>query len=83
MLCVPCEEAREVCVEGELDDGIFFLFTAIVVGAAFDSEDSGLLELGEEVGREGGGSLHLDVGRDESAAGVAGGEEVGCGDEAG
>lgn len=34
---VPCEQGGEVRVEGELDDGVFFFFGRVVVGAAFDA----------------------------------------------
>ena len=37
LLGVPGEEAREVGVEGEADDGVFFLFGAVVVRPAFDT----------------------------------------------
>lgn len=37
LLCVPCEERGEVCLEGEADDGVFFLFGGVVVGSALDT----------------------------------------------
>ena len=37
LLGVPCEERGEVGVEGELDDGVFFLFGAVVMGTTLDS----------------------------------------------
>lgn len=37
VLCVPGEEAREVCLEREANHGIFFLFRAVVMRTAFDT----------------------------------------------
>lgn len=37
LLGVPGEERGEVGVEGELDDGVFFLFRAVVMRTASDS----------------------------------------------
>ena len=37
LLGVPCEQRRQVGVEGELDDGVLLLLRAVVVGAALDS----------------------------------------------
>ena len=37
LLGVPCEQGREICVEGELDDGVFFLLGGVVMWAALDS----------------------------------------------
>jgi len=34
---VPGDEGGEVCVEGEFDGGVFFLFGGVVVDAAFCS----------------------------------------------
>lgn len=37
LLGVPCEERGEVGVEGKVDDGVFFLFAAVVVRSASDT----------------------------------------------
>lgn len=37
LLGVPCEERGEVGFERELDDGVFLLLGAIIMGTAFDS----------------------------------------------
>jgi hypothetical protein len=47
---VPCEEAGEVGVEGELDDGVFFLFAAVVVWTTLDSANGKLLDTGHGTG---------------------------------
>lgn len=37
VLCVPGEEAGQVCLEGEANHGIFFLFRAVVMRTALDT----------------------------------------------
>lgn len=44
LFSVPCEERREVRVERELDDGVFLLFAAVVVGAPAHDLEVGRFE---------------------------------------
>lgn len=37
LLRVPCKERRQVCLQGELEDGIFFFSRGVVVWAPFHS----------------------------------------------
>jgi len=67
LLRVPGEEVREVGVEGELDDGIFFLLARVVMGPALDDLDVCRLE-----GADGGGAWGNEIGE-----GNDGGDEEG------
>lgn len=64
LLGVPGKERGEVGVEREVDDGVFFLFAAVVVRSASDAvqEGSWLTRcLGALAGQK-GSRLHLDTG---------------------
>lgn len=71
LLGIPREQARQVGVEAELDDGVLFLFRGVVVRPALDD-----LHVGRREGAHGWGARREEVG-----GGNEGGDEEGDGRE--